>query len=541
MENDSERVDVAIVGAGVSGLYAAWRLKTQHPELKIVVFESSHYRTGGRLMSAIPPGMPHVPAELGGMRFLNTQPYVSSLARELGLNVLDFPVSEANNIAYLRGLRLRRSDLTDPTKVPYRLCEGERGVTIGKLMEDAMEKIVPGITRSGLTPPQRRELAQARVFYDRPLYEWGFWNALARVLSFEAYQFVADASGYDTTVSNWNAADAIPWFLGDFSTAAKYVFPSEGMQAFPNRIQSRFVALGGEVRLDHRLVNVIRVENVGMTLLFPFKQAVLATHVVLAMPRRSLELINLVQAVGEERIDRIRGMIESVSPQPLFKLFACFAKPWWREAPLNIRQGQTTTDIPIRQTYYFRTEGEQPGGDPRNTNSLMMATYDDGRNIKYWIGFLRDPGRAPVFEDEAGADAGDEQWRRNRPTVPMVDEVHRLVAEVHGLELSRVPKPYAAAYHDWGIDPFGGGYNLWKIHARSPQIIKDIVQPDETIRLFICGEAYSNDQGWVEGALETAEDMLRRFFGVEAPDWLEVPEGEPARYRTTSESATLRF
>ncbi|HEX3466450.1 MAG TPA: NAD(P)/FAD-dependent oxidoreductase [Candidatus Elarobacter sp.] len=534
-----ENVDVAIVGGGVSGLYTGWRLKLQHRDRRIVVFESSDYRTGGRLMSAIPPGMPNVPAELGGMRFLNTQPIVSSLARYLALKVDDFPVSEANNIAYLRGALLRRRDLTDPAKVPYRLRSDERGKTIGQLMEGAMEKIVPGITKSGLTPQQRRDLAQARVFLGRPLYEWGFWNALARVLSFEAYQFVADASGYDTTVSNWNAADAIPWFLADFGSGSKYLFPSGGMQGFPDGIRRSFEEQGGEVRLDHTVTRVARTGS-AMRLEFARRAPVEARQVVLAMPRRSLELIDLEPAFGAERMGPIRAMIESVSPQPLFKLFACFTKPWWREAPLDLRQGQTTTDVPIRQIYYFRTEGEV-GGDPRNTNSLMMATYDDGRNIKYWIGFLREPERAPKFEDETGADAGDEQWRRNRPPETMVDEIHRLVAEVHGLPVDRVPRPYAAAYRDWGLDPFGGGYNLWKIHARSPQVVKEIVRPDPSVPLFICGEAYSNDQGWVEGALETAEDMLRRFFDAPQPNWLHAPSAPAERGETTSESATLRY
>ena len=34
------------------------------------------------------------------------------------------------------------------------------------------------------------------------------------------------------------------------------------------------------------------------------------------------------------------------------------------------------------------------------------------------------------------------------------------------------------------------------------------------------GEAYSFDQGWVEGALDTAESMLQDFFGLPCPNWL---------------------
>ncbi len=33
-------------------------------------------------------------------------------------------------------------------------------------------------------------------------------------------------------------------------------------------------------------------------------------------------------------------------------------------------------------------------------------------------------------------------------------------------------------------------------------------------------EAYSNDQGWVEGALQTAEQVLRDGFSLAVPAWL---------------------
>src|SRR5205823_1043031 len=80
-----------------------------------------------------------------------------------------------------------------------------------------------------------------------PIYMWGFWNYLYSSLSPEAYSLVADASGYDTIVNNWNAADAIPWFLADFGDGVTYQFPPAGMQAFPDRIAERFVNGGGTI------------------------------------------------------------------------------------------------------------------------------------------------------------------------------------------------------------------------------------------------------------------------------------------------------
>jgi hypothetical protein len=38
--------------------------------------------------------------------------------------------------------------------------------------------------------------------------------------------------------------------------------------------------------------------------------------------------------------------------------------------------------------------------------------------------------------------------------------------------------------------------------------------------VHICGEAYSDQQAWVEGALCTAELMLQEYFDINYPTWL---------------------
>ena len=78
------------------------------------------------------------------------------------------------------------------------------------------------------------------------------------------------------------------------------------------------------------------------------------------------------------------------------------------------------------------------------------------------------------------------------------------------------PNAGHAAFRDWGDDPFGGGWNSWNIGVRSWEVKKKIVNPFGKDRpLYICGEAYSDAQGWVEGALQTA-DMVLEKFGLNA-------------------------
>src|SRR5262249_32706729 len=91
----------------------------------------------------------------------------------------------------------------------------------------------------------------------------------------------------------------------------------------------------------------------------------------------------------------------------------------------------------------------------------------------------------------------------------MVEEVARQLAVMHGLAYT--PEVRSAAFRDWGEDPFGGGWNSWNIGVKSTEVKARIVQPFSGRPFHICGEAYSDAQGWVEGALQTADLVLAKF------------------------------
>jgi protoporphyrinogen oxidase len=114
----SARLDFAIVGGGVSGLYTAWRLlKSGVPASLIAIFEMGE-RTGGRLLTWLPAGADGgLRAELGGMRFFSQQELVWNLLPQLGFgsdDILDFPVTGPNLRLLLRGVSTPL-DTPDPT------------------------------------------------------------------------------------------------------------------------------------------------------------------------------------------------------------------------------------------------------------------------------------------------------------------------------------------------------------------------------------------------------------------------------------------
>jgi monoamine oxidase len=524
----NETIDIAIIGGGVSGVYSAWKLKQKYPAKKIVVFEGWDH-IGGRLLSVTPPNIPDMVAELGGMRILeNAQPLIVALLKDLNaalpknqqIDLYDFPVDEPQNIAYLRGVYLRLADYTThPDKVPYKLAFLEKGNSPGGVIVNAIEQIVPGITNPKLTEDQRRKMAQEASFAGVPLYKQGFWNVLYRVISGEAYQYGMDAGGYNSTLANWNAADAIPWFLTDFGITPEYKGFKKGFQEVPKTLAAFFEKLGGEIRLNTKLDSFIKVKN-QFHLTFE-KQTVIADSIILAMPRRSLDLLQ----PSCPELQRIENLIGSVTPRPLFKLFTTYANPWWLSAGYTneagtfvpVQSGRSVTDMPVRQTYYWP---KNDGSPATSGESMLLASYDDGNNIGFWDG-LR-PRRSEAwekglkltkidnpFEGEVAGKNAKLSWFQYKAPVPMVMEVARQLQVMHGL--SHTPIVKNAAFRDWGQDPFGGGWNSWNIGVKSWEVREKITKPLDDSNMYICGEAYSDAQGWVEGALQTADIMLSKF------------------------------
>jgi monoamine oxidase len=529
-------LDVAVVGGGVSGAYCAWRLQQEKgARAKIALFEYSD-RIGGRLYTVTVPGLPHVKAEVGGMRYIpGSHVMVESLVDHLKIPTKEFPMGAAAppagvgsncNLFYLRGKHLRLHELSDPSKVPYNLAWSERGLGPTNLQVQVMNNIYPGMANLGLC-----DLMKIKVF-GKPLWKYGFWDLMYRVLSNEGYQFMKDAGGYDANVANANAVTQLP--ATEYSDNTKFLTLRDGYDQLPLTLVRQFrdempggVAKNQRVQMNHRLAEiVIGSGEYPYTLIFEptvtkdRKTAVRrgstievrAKKVILAMPRRSLELI-------KSRFFEnpwLKANIPSVLIQSAFKLFLAYERPWWRA--LGLVAGRSVTDLPVRQIYYMGTEGEQKDGLPF-MNSLLMASYNDISTVPFWKGLEKGKkfeGYVPSCIEPGVTDVIPAT--EFPATDEMVYVANRQVAQVHALP--EIPTPYSAVYHSWNEDPYGGGWHEWKADYRLDEIMCRMRKPVDDQDIHIVGEAYSYGQGWVEGALDTAESTLQDFFNLKRPAWL---------------------
>lgn len=527
--DDADIIDIAIVGGGPGGVYTAWRLQQFYPytkaqdslfahaaenkPLSITLIEGSD-RIGGRLESLTPPGMPHMRAEFGGMGFSTNHVRVKGLVNYLGLPTEDFVTATPNSIYFLRNTFYRNSQATDPSIVPYNLPPNERGKTFDQILVDAGLSVVPDMKT--LTDEQWWELMYSMEYQGRPMYEHGFWDIMLQEMSNEAYRFIEDSNGHMPFFGEWNAAESFPWNFIDTRPGTQLKTIPIGYEQMITRLFDIFMANGGNVMMQTKLKTFYSIgsyTNPLMQLVFEDGSSLYARNLILAMPRRSLELIaaNLDNILAQPTVSQL---IKSVRPIPHLKIFTAYDTPWWNQ--VGITDGHSNTDLPLRTIYYIGTES-QHGGDPNNNNSLLMASYTDGRYLTFWEGV----DQGPLFQGNPNpfvpSEPGSSYWYQQPITLAMKNEVQRQLKLVHQLE--QIPDPYTAAWRDWSQDPFGGAWNTWNIGVKAPDVMQAILQPDLSEPLLIVGSAYSHWQGWVEGALETAEMALQQKYRLPPPPW----------------------
>jgi monoamine oxidase len=105
----------------------------------------------------------------------------------------------------------------------------------------------------------------------------------------------------------------------------------------------------------------------------------------------------------------------------------------------------------------------------------------------------------------------------------VVTRVQELLAKVAGKD---VPRPEVLIQKNWRDWPYRTGWHAWTVGARSWEVSEKLVRPFLDADLFICGEAFSGEQGWIEGALKSTERVLERMGLSSPPSWVDKAEYE---------------
>lgn len=391
------------------------------------------------------------------------------------------------------------------------------------------------------------------------LYDVGFWDLLQFQLSSGAWHLAHDGLGYESIMGNWNGAIALPWFIADFATP-EFKTLENGMKSITDRLYEKVKGASNfTVRHCFDLIGIeLHEEPDGSGQLLrlqfsedenPEPQYVLAKSVVLALPKGALIRLNYSDQLvakasapegAPERFDRrlwFSDLLHSVDARALFKLFLGYPTPWWTKTKWwrNTRKtstihGKVNTDLPLRQVYCYGKDQWNEGrtrelgiSADKDQHSMIMASYSDSHYIEFWSELKKERGSRYVgFKDEAQQMTREDEHVHDEFGAPlsMIIRAEHQLGLLYGeqvLEDEDSPRAEVGLYMEWSRPPYYAGWHSWKVGVKPWEICNTIMQPFGGAKVFICGEAYSGEQGWVEGALKSAERLLTLVFGVPLP------------------------
>jgi monoamine oxidase len=446
--------DLAVVGGGVAGLYCG--MHANH-DWKVALFEGSH-RFGGKLETVSMQGFD---AEYGAMRFDPILQFrLGELVDELGIETLPFPEYSS-----------------PPDQRPhlnYRLETDERGLTTLELYKLAIQRVleISEAEMLVLSETQLESIRRDSVCSGLPLWEQGLWNTLGRVISHNALRYIVmEGSFFHFIHENPGAAAWMVTWIKMLQMSPNLRTFRHGMQTLTDTMLERLRQRGAAIHRVHVLTALEPYDRGQVLLHFSEGRACIAKHVVLALPEHCLVRIGGLPLW-------IRSMFGSVLDIPLLKCFFVVEDPWWDEDIPHLDM----PNLPAREVHYQKQGGK----------GLVMV-YADRPYLSFWSQYLRKGYEARA---EINGDQG----------LPLA------FSRLMGIDPKRI---VSYGIRHWGTEPYGAACHLWKPRIKSWRVQEKVaafsLERNGPENVHICGEAFSDYQGFIEGALRTAHDVMGKM------------------------------
>jgi hypothetical protein len=355
------------------------------------------------------------------------------------------------------------------------------------------------------------------------LRNMGFWNLLSDVLSHLAVLRIRDwGSYYHLIGENPNAAEHLIVWLRNIKSSDTLRGIRGGMGLIVHKVLARLES--DEYRdvvtlhRGHTLAALNHIEDRGVDrvqLHFEGMDPVVADEVVLALPKRPLERLILPAAVSSQL-----GKVQDI---PLLKVFFVIDQPWWED---NRPPNRFAGDLPTREVHYAKSEDRTRG---------IIMLYTDRPALEFWTDYLTEdqkglPRDSPAVDTKKEPTAFvtrqefAERWILERNEIDRTSPKginarlwRRFVQYARDYEHNEftMERLLACGIRDWGKEPYGAAVHVWKPRAKPAEVAAILrafpLDGSRVANVHICGDAYSDFQGFIEGALRSTAAVLERF------------------------------
>ena len=292
--------------------------------------------------------------------------------------------------------------------------------------------------------------------YDKShLQKITFYQLLIDMFDSETANYMKDTLGYDAEFLHLNAHAAITMFKDDLFDETEYYVLKGGLSQIMDKMESALKKRKNVTILKKNELKKIFDDKIVTSIdTYNYK------NLVLAIPQYNLK-----------KLDEFKDFkqIDSVTPIELLRIYATYplsnGEPWFKDIKRTTTNNYIRHIIPIDYS-----------------KGLIMISYTDSLYAKLLANLHS-------FSEEK-----------------LMEAIHK---EINCLFDITPPKPKKVYFHYWN-DAYSG-LHVWKPGCDIDEIYPQILQPDTKKNIYICGETYSKKQGWIEGALETSYDILKKL------------------------------
>lgn len=328
---------------------------------------------------------------------------------------------------------------------------------VGVLMNVLSESISP----MPIVPLIARVIIYSKLMSRSYLISHTFVQLAEEILSKEEVSTILGGFGYYTELVEMNARDAIALMEGGLNPSNKFYVLGGGLSQLIAKMTAELN------RGTHRVltnVDVASIDYQSNHFLIKAKSGkkFYGLGCICALPREAAQRLDIFRPIF--------GMLNKILCFPLCRIYSKFDmtnrdNAWIRDLPKITTNNALRIVIPID-----------------SDSGVIMSSYTDHHFADAWLKTYQTEGIKGVNK-----------------------ELQRLYGEMLG---HAIPAPISTKVFHWKC---GVGY--WGVGADSDLIAEAVQQPITGVPLYLCGEHYSaKNQQWIEGALETAEEVVKKYM-----------------------------
>lgn len=286
------------------------------------------------------------------------------------------------------------------------------------------------------------------------LRKYTFIEYASKHLPSDDIQFLKDAFGYYQQLMDMNAYDALKLFDKGMHTSNSFYVLKGGLSQIINQLH-KFISSKCRIMQSTEVVSVNDSPDGSFQILTnKTKTPILGKTCIVALPKPAIQKLRY--------FNDLKDQIACIGIKSLCRIYSQFAEKdiWFRSIQKTTTNNHNRYIIPIDQE-----------------KGLIMISYTDSKYAQYW---------------------------KKQTKKEMKEKLRKNIEKTFGFTIAN---PIYTKMCYWDV-----GTAFWKPNCNSNILSKQIMVPFKNKPIYICGENFSLCQGWMEGALETSQQVVDKII-----------------------------